>query len=71
MYDRKTRYRFYTPSGQTPIQQEDGDDKSNQPVKDPHKKHTDAPDATDDDLQHVDKSKGGYGGGSGFSPDRT
>ncbi len=72
MYNRKTRYRFYSPTqGGAFFQSEDGKDDAKQPVRDPDKKHTDSPDATDDDLKNVDKSHGGYGGGSGFSKDRT
>ena len=70
MYNRKSRYRFYSPQGVPPFAAE-SDDKKDDVVKNPRKAHTDSPDAPDDDLQNVDKSKGGYGGGSGFSPDRT
>ena len=71
MYNRKTRYRFRTPNGTPPFALEADDPKQDQAINDPDKKHTDAPDAADSDLQNVDKSQGGYGGGSGFSPDRT
>ena len=71
MYNRKTRYRFTTPNGAPAFNQESQDDDKQKVINDPDKKHTDAPDTTDDDLQNVDKSKGGYGGGSGFSPDRS
>ena len=71
MYNRKTRYRFYTPNGVPPFSLEDGDDKHKSGIiKDPKKAHTDAPDTTDDDLQNVDKSRGGYGDGSGFTSDK-
>ena len=71
MYNRKTRYRFYTPSGRTPFAAEDAPDTDKQPIQDPDKNNTDAPDTADDDLKNVDQSKGGYGAGSGFGPDRT
>ena len=72
MYNRKTRYRFYSPTQGRPVfRLEDGGDQQKQPVQDPDNKSADAGDAGDDDLQNVDKSKGGYGGGSGFAPDRS
>ena len=70
MTDRQSRYRLHSANG-TPDFNDDGADDKKDSISDPDKKHTDAPDATDDDLTNVDKSKGGYGGGSGFSPDRT
>ena len=71
MYNRKTRYRFYTPKGAPAFGLESTDGDKDKVINDPDKKHTDAPDTADADLQNVDKSQGGYGGGSGFSPDRT
>lgn len=73
MNPRKTRYRFTTSSGTPSFSGENSDDRDKN-RSDPDTKHTDAPDTSDDandDLKHIDQSKGGYGGGSGFSPDRT
>ncbi|NJC25558.1 hypothetical protein [Neolewinella antarctica] len=71
MNNRRTSQRYFTPNGASSVFAESTDDDKTKKTQDPDKNNTDAPDATDDDLQNVDKSKGGYGGGSGFSPDRT
>ena len=70
MHPPKSRYRFYDPNGTPPFALDNGD-KDKDTRQDPDTKHTDSPDKTDDDLKNVDKSKGGYGGGSGFGPDRN
>ncbi|OAV44608.1 hypothetical protein [Lewinella sp. 4G2] len=70
MNNRKTRYRFYSPQGIPPFALETKPaDKT--PTTTPQQTNTTGQDGSGDDLQNVDQSQGGYGGGSGFAPDRT
>ncbi len=56
-----TSYRFFDAKTQSPILA-DGHDKDKKPKATPKKDI----DNDDDDLKHVDQSKGGYGHGSGY-----
>lgn len=62
-----TRYRIFDAKTQLPVLADDKKDKKS-PTATPKKDVSD--DDTDDDLKNVDKSKGGYGHGSGFDQDQ-
>ncbi|WP_116106822.1 hypothetical protein [Lewinella sp. IMCC34191] len=56
---KPTRYRFFDSKTQSPVL---ADDKDKKPKATPKKDVS----KDDDDLKHVDQSKGGYGHGSGY-----
>ena len=65
-FNRKpTRYKFFDAKTQSPVLSDDGS-KDKKPSATPKKDV----DQDDDDLKHVDQSKGGYGHGSGFDKER-
>ncbi|WP_116126009.1 hypothetical protein [Lewinella sp. IMCC34183] len=61
-----TRYRIFDAKTELPVPEDDKKDKKS-PSATPKK---DVADQDDDDLKNVDKSKGGYGHGSGFDKDK-
>ena len=67
MRNRKSRYRFFSVTTQRPVLLEDDRTKTDQPDQPVRQ----SPTQDQEPLVHVDQSQGGYGGGSGFAPDRT